>query len=110
MFEHDIEELQKKQLLLGEGKEEVSNIWKELCDRCPLIDKPSDDTTKTKKEQQFVFSEHLKDNSNPAYDICVAYSPNGADTARYSLEISNIHQGNPERNEEPRVELLFIPS
>ncbi len=79
--EQDIEELQQEHLLLGEGHEEIANIWKELCDRCPSVDATSASTTNTSTEQQFVFSEHLKDNTNPTNDICVAFSPNGDDIA-----------------------------
>jgi len=35
---YDIWLLQEKKLLLGEGTEEISNIWKELNDRCPMVD------------------------------------------------------------------------
>ncbi len=83
LAEHDIEVLQDMKLLLGEGKEEVSNIWKELCDRCPLIDNPSNSvTSRGSVDEQFVFNENLKDNPSPIYDICVVYSPNGSDIAR----------------------------
>ncbi len=67
---HDIELLQRKKLLLGAGNEEIANIWKELSDRCPLINSPSDSSTKKAlTEETFIFSETLKHNTNPTYDI-----------------------------------------
>src|ERR1700689_1396822 len=81
---HDLELLQHKKLLLGEGNEEVSNIWKELCDRCPPVDNPLRSSLKKTNEEQFIFDEQLKDNTTPTYDICVAYSAeNGSKIARY---------------------------
>ena|ERR1700689_230487 len=81
---HDLEVLQGMKLLLGEGNEEISNIWKELCDRCPPIDDSRATSNKTQIQQQFVFNEVLKDNPKPDYDLCVAYSSNGDKIARYS--------------------------
>lgn len=81
--ESDVELLQRKELLLGESKEEVSNIWKELCDRCPLVDTPhSSGTNRNTSSEQFVFNEKLKNNPNPTTAICVAYAPNGSSIAK----------------------------
>ncbi len=82
MSSHDLELLQQKKLLLGEGNEEVSNIWNELCDRCPLVDLGSSSSTKKTTTVEFTFNEKLKDNPTPVYDICVAYSANGSNIAR----------------------------
>ncbi len=77
-----IHELQHQQLLLGDGNEEISNIWKELCDRCPSVDNPSSASTTKTSMEQFVFNETLKDNTTPTYNLCVAYAPNGSSIAQ----------------------------
>ncbi len=82
MSEHDIVLLQSKKLLLGEGKEEVVTIWKELSDRCPLVD-ASSRTQTASPEYQIVFTEKLKDEASQSIDVCVACSPNGSDIAQY---------------------------
>ncbi len=82
MSENDLEVLQRMNLLSREGNEEVSNIWKELCDRCPLVDKPSYSTTELQLEPDFVFNENLVNNLTPTYDVCVVYSNTGVDIAK----------------------------
>ncbi len=82
--EFSIEMLQKRNLLLGEGQEEVTAIWKELNDRCPVVE-----GTRTAsamhaiKEKEFQFSAP-DDTSVPNTNICFAYAPkNGFEIAKY---------------------------
>src|SRR5437867_2556807 len=77
--EDDIELLQKKKLLLGDSHEEVVNIWKEISDRCPLMDSSTSSGSQKNIAEKFVFDEKLKNNTSPTNDICVAYAPNGSD-------------------------------
>ncbi len=77
--EHDIVFLQQK-MLLGESKEEVGEIWQEICDHCPLVDDFSRSTALKNVTEKFEFNDALK--NTPTRDICVAFAPNGEAIAR----------------------------
>lgn len=86
--DYDLKILQQKKLLLGESQEEVDTIWKEICDRCPLVDNFGlSESQKSSEHEKFVFDEKLQHNTTPTTDICVAYAMNGYHIATYNLHV-----------------------
>jgi hypothetical protein len=72
--------LQQQKLL----KDDASDIWKEVCNRCPEVNSNNffGSVKKESLEDSFVFDEKLKFNSNPTNDFCIVFSETGSSVAR----------------------------
>jgi hypothetical protein len=82
--EETIALLQKQGLLHGNTKDEVSDIWKEVCNRCPEVNSNNffGSAKKESLEDSFVFDEKIQFNSNPTNDFCIVFSETGSSVAR----------------------------
>jgi hypothetical protein len=82
--EEDLQTLQDNSLLRSRSQDEVTNIWKELSERCPPLDpSTSARSSENSKEDSFEFDVSQRYNTNPSVDVCVAYAePSGRPLAR----------------------------